>query len=158
MAHIHDRVKKYQKEKEEREKTEVAISGLQRVQQQQQHHLPAMPMTPVSNVSHAMQTTSLGAQCNNQNAVSNTLQSGAANTNPFTNTSGSQGNLFHPPPPPVTQVDRDSLTLYPMQPKNLAGTMAWHNQLRDWKVKDRENAQITASMGFPLRPGCAPPG
>ena len=29
MAHICDRVKKYQKEKEEREKTEAAIAGLQ---------------------------------------------------------------------------------------------------------------------------------
>ena len=153
MAHIRNGVKKYQKEKEEREKTEVAITGLQHMQQQQQQQcrLPAMPITPVSSISHAMQMTSLGAQHNNQNAASKTLQSGTANTNPFTKASGGQGNLFRPPPPPVTQADQDmlnhSLTLYPIQPKNPAGTMAWHNQLRDWKVKNRENAQITASMG-----------
>ena len=164
MAHIRDGVKKYQKEKEEREKTEAAIAGIQRMQQQQQQQrrLPTMPMTPVSSISHAMQTTSLGAQRNNQAAAGNTPQSGAANANPFANASGGQGNLFRPPPPPVTQADREalnhSLTLYPIQPKNQAGTMAWHNQLRDWKVKNGENAQITASTGFPLRPGGAPPG
>jgi hypothetical protein len=161
MAHIRDGVKKYQREKEEREKTEAAIAGLQCMQQQQRRQ-PTVPMTPVSSVSHAMQTTTLGTQRNNQTMTSNAPRTGAANTNPFANSSGGQGNLFRPPLPPVTEADRDalnhSLAAYPIQPNTAEGTTVWHNQLRDWKVKNGENAQITASTGFPLRPGGAPPG
>jgi len=162
MAHIQDGVKKYQEEKEARERTEAAIAGLQCIQQQQQRRLPTAPMTPVSSVSHAMQATTLGAQRSNQTTTSNPPQIGATNTNPFANSSGGQGNLFHPPPPPVTEADRDalnrSLAAYPIQPNNAASIAAWHNQLRDWKVKNGENAQITAITGFPLHPGGASPG
>ena len=161
MTHIQDGVKKYQEEKEVRERTKAAIAGLQCIQQQQRR-LPATPMTPVSSVSHAMQATTLGAQRSNQITTSNAPQTGTTNTNPFANSSGSQGNLFRPPPPPVTEADRDalnrSLVAYPMQPNHVAGIAAWHNQLRDWKVKNGENTQIMAITGFPLRPGGAPPG
>jgi len=159
MAHIRDGVKKYQKEKEERERTEAAIAGLQRMQQQRR--LPAAPMTPVSSVSHAMQATTL-AQQSSQNTVSNALPSVATSNNPFANSSGGQGNLFRPPLPPVMEADRDmlnhSLSVYPIQPNTAAGIATWHNHLRDWKVKNGENAQIMVSTGFPLRPGGAPPG
>jgi len=32
----------------------------------------------------------------------------------------------------------------------MVGIATWHAQLRDWKAKNGENAQITAGMGFPL--------
>jgi len=161
MAHIWDGVKKYQKEKEEKERTEAAIAGLQ-CMQQQQRRLPNAPMSPMLGISQAMQSTNLGGQRNNQPATSSTPQAPAANTNPFTGPSGSQGNLFRPPPPPVTEANRDvltcSLAAYPIQPNTTVGITAWHNQLRDWKTRNGEDAQITAGTGFPLRPGGAPPG
>ena len=75
---------------------------------------------------------------------------------------GGQGTLFRPPPPPVTEGDRDalkhSLAMYPMQPNTQAGITTWQGQLREWKMKNGENTEITAVTGFPLRPGGAPPG
>ena len=161
IAHIRDGVKKHQREKEEREKTEAAIAGLQRMQQQQRR-LPTTPISPMSGISQAMQSTNLGGQRNNRAATGNAPQTPTANTNPFASPSGGQGNLFRPPPPAVTEADRDalnrSLVAYPIQPNTAAGITAWHSQLRDWKTRNGEDAQITASTGFPLRPGGAPPG
>ena len=161
MAHIRDGVKKHQREKEEREKTEAAIAGLQRMQQQQRR-LPAAPMTPVSAVSQAMQSTTLGGQRNTQSETRVAPQTTTNNTNLFTSQSGGQGTLFRLPPPPVTQADRDalkiSLATYPMQPNTQTGMTAWHGQLREWKAKNSESAEVTAITGFPLRPGGAPPG
>ena len=162
MAHIRDGVKKHLKEKEEKDKTEAAIAGLQRLQQQQLRRPQATPLSPMSSVSQAMQATTLGGQRNNQTAAGNAPRVAAASTNPFASSSGGQGNLFRPPPLPVTEADRTtlnhSLAMYPMQPNNTAGFEAWQAQLRDWKAKNGETAQITASTGFPLRPGGAPPG
>jgi hypothetical protein len=161
MAHIRDGVKKHQKEKEEKERTEAAIAGLQRIQQQQRR-TPAMPLSPMSTVSQAMQSTTLGGQRSNQSTTRNSPQATTNNTNPFTSQSGGQGTLFRPPPPPVTQADRDalkiSLATYPMQPNTQIGVTAWHGQLREWKAKNGESAEVTASTGFPLRPGGAAPG
>ena len=140
---------------------EAAIAGLQHVQQQQRR-LPAAPMSPMSSVSQAMQSTTLGGQRGNQSAARNTPQTTATNTNPFMSQSGGQGTLFRPPPPPVTQANRDvlrlSLTTYPMQPNTQASISTWHEQLREWKAKNGETAEVTASTGFPLRPGGAAPG
>jgi len=148
MAHIRDGVKKHQKEKEEKERTEVAIASLQCLHQQQQRHLPVTPISPMSNVSQGLQSTTLGGHCNN------TPRANTANTNPFASLSGGQGNLFHPAPLPVTEADQSMLTqslaAYPMQPNTKVGIAAWHNQLRDWRMKNRETAQITANTGFPL--------
>jgi hypothetical protein len=156
MAHIRDGVKKHQKEKEERERTEAAIASLQRLHQQQQRRPPAAPVSPMSNVSQALQSTTLGGHRNN------TPRANTTHMNPFASPSGGQGNLFRPVPPPVTEADRDalphSLAAYPMQPNTEVGIAAWHAQLRDWKTKNGESALITASTGFPLRPGGAPPG
>jgi len=155
-------VKKYQKEKEEREKTEVAIAGLQRAQQQQRHP-PATPMTPMSSVSHAMQSTTLGSQRGNQPVACGALPPTTNNASPFISQSGGQGNLFpHPPLLPVTQADRDvlqvSLAAYPLPPNTQVGTTMYCEQLQVWKAKHGENTEVTASTGFPLRPGGAAPG
>jgi len=161
MAHIRDGVKKHQREKEEREKTDAAIAGLQRMQQLQ-HHTPAVPLSPMSAVSQTMQAMTLGGQRSSQPTTCNTTQAATNNTNPFTSQSGGQGTLFHPPPLPVTQADRDALSIslaaYPMQPNTQAGITAWHDQLREWKTKNGESAEVTTTTGFPLRPGGAAPG
>ena len=161
MAHIRDGVKRHQREKEERERTEAAIAGLQRMQQQQRR-LPTTPMSPMSTVSQAMQSTTLGGQRSTQSTARNAPQATTTDTNPFTSQSSGQGTLFCPPPPPVTQADRDalkiSLAAYPMQPNTPAGNAVWQNQLREWKVKYGENTEVTAITGFPLRPGGAAPG
>ena len=96
MAHIRDGVKKHQREKEEREKTEAAIAGLQRMQQQQ-CRLLAASMTPVSAISQAMQSTTLGGQCNTQSEMRVAPQTTTNNMNPFTSQSGGQGTLFRLP-------------------------------------------------------------
>jgi len=136
MTHIRDGVKKYQKEKEEKEKTEAAITGLQRMQQQQRH-LPAAPISPMLSVSQAMQSMTIRGQHGSQSMTRNTPQITMASTNPFTNQFGGQGNLFRPPPMPVTEADCDalkrSLMAYPMQPNTQAGIAAWHDQLREWR-------------------------
>jgi len=156
MAHIRDGVKKYQKEKEEKERTETAIAGLQ-CMHQQQRRIPNTPMSPMSTISQTMQSTTLRGQRGNQSATRST-----PNTNPFMSQFGGQGTLFRPPPPPVTEGDRDalkhSLAMYPMQPNTQAGITTWQGQLREWKMKNGENTEITAVTGFPLRPGGAPPG
>ena len=161
MDHIRDGVKKYQKEKEERERMEVAIAGLQRMQQQQRR-MPAAPLSPMSSISHVMQSTTLGGQRGNQSTVRVTVPTTMTSTNPFTSQSGGQGTLFHPPPPPVRQADREalkvSLAAYPMQPNMHDGMNAWCEQLREWKTRYGEDAEITGSTGFPLKPGGAAPG
>ena len=161
MAHIRDGVKKYQKEKEERERTEAAIAGLQRMQQQQRR-MPATPLSPMSSVNHAMQSTTLGGQRSNQSTARVTAPTTTTGANPFTSQSGGQGTLFRPPPPPVTQADREalkvSLAAYPMQPNTPNGMNTWREQLREWKTRYGEDAEITASTGFPLKPGGAAPG
>jgi len=116
----------------------------------------------MSTVSQAMQSTTLGGQHNNQSAMHITPQNPTNNMNPFTSQSGGQGTLFHLPPPPVTQADQDALNIsvaaYPMQPNTQTGIAAWHGQLREWKAKNGESVEVTASTGFPLRPGGAAPG
>ena len=130
--------------------------------QQQQRHLLTMPMSPMSTVSQAMQSTTLGGQRSTQSAARNAPQATTTDTSPFTSQSGGQGTLFHPPPPPVTQADRDtlkiSLAAYPMQPNTQASNAVWQNQLREWKLKHRKNTEVMAITGFQLRPGGAAPG
>ncbi|EDR08841.1 uncharacterized protein LACBIDRAFT_296317 [Laccaria bicolor S238N-H82] len=156
MAHIRDGVKKYQKEKEEKEKTEAAIASLQRLHLQGQRRLPAAPTSSVSNVSQTQQSSTLGGQRNN------TPQSNSTNTNAYMGPSSGQGNLPRPAPSPITEADRSalirSLALYPMQPNTEAGIAAWHAQLREWKAKNGETAEVTVNTGFPLQPGGEAPG
>ena len=146
------------KEKEERERTEAVIAGLQCMQEQQQHCPPTAPMLPMLS---ALQSTTLGGQHNNQNATSRAPQVATiANTNLLTSPSGGQGNLFLPPP--VQEAEQDvlnrSLAAYPLQPNTPTGAATWRNQLHNWKAKNGKNTQVTASTGFPLQPGGAPPG
>ena len=116
----------------------------------------------MSNASNAMQTMSIGGQHGNQPVThSTTPQVNTANTRPFTGQFSGQGTLFHPPPP-VTQADRDalklSLTEYPLQPNTQASIAMWRDQLQVWKAKNGVSMDVTASTGFPLRPGGAAPG
>jgi len=163
-GHIRDGVKRHQKEKEEKERMESLIANLHHMQQQQQRRQtsPNVPLSPMSNASNAMQTMSIGGQCGNQPAThSTTPQANTANTSPFTGQFSGQGTLFHPPRP-VTQADRDTLKLslaeYPLQPNTQAGITTWQDQLQVWKAKNGVSADVTASTGFPLRPGGAAPG
>jgi len=166
MAHIRDRVKKYQTEKDEKEKVEAAIAGLHRAQQQQQQQRrqppPTVPLSPMSNANNAMQSMTIrNARAAPATTINATPHATTANTNPFTNSGGGQGNLFHRPPPTITNADRDalcqSLAFYPLQPNTLEGNRAWLAQLRDWRTKHGEGP-ITPATGFPLRPGGAAPG
>jgi len=163
-SHIRDGVRKHQKEKEEKERVESMIASLRQAQQQQQRRQPppAVPLSPMSNASNAMQSMNI----RNTRTVPATTTNAAprvttANTNPFANSGGGQGNLFRQPPPPITSADRDALQLslayYPLQPNTADGNRAWLGQLRDWRTKHGEGP-ITAATGFPLRPGGAAAG
>jgi hypothetical protein len=164
MSHIRDGVRKYQKEKDEKEKVEAAIAGLHRLQQQQQRRPPPphVPLSPTSIASNAMQSMTIRNTRSGPATTTNTTQpTAAANTNPFANPAGGQGNLFRQPLPPVTSADRDalqqSLTYFPMQPNTPEGNRVWMDQIREWRVKHGEGP-VTVATGFPLRPGGAPPG
>ena len=158
-----DGVKRHQKEKEEKERMESLIANLCHTQQQQQcrQMSPSVPPSPMSNASNAMQTVSIGGQHGNQPVTHSTPQANTANTSLFTGQFSSQGTLFRPLPP-VTQADRDALKLslaeYPLQPNTQAGITPWQDQLQVWKAKNGMSVDVTASTGFPLRPGGAAPG
>jgi len=119
-------------------------------------------MSPMSGISQAMQSANIGSQRSNRTATSSMPQAQVPNANPFTSPAGGQGNLFRPTPPPVTEADRDalnrSLAAYPLQPNTAAGIAVWQSQLTNWKARNCQDAHITASTGFPLWPGGAPPG
>jgi hypothetical protein len=162
-SHIRDGVKKYQKEKEEKERMESLIASLRHTQQQQQRRQlpPAVPLSPMSNASNAMGSMAIGPQQSTPATTSNVTQPAApTNSNPFASPAGGRGNLFNRPQP-VTDEDREALArsigYYPLQPNTTEGINVWHQQLRDWRVKNGDGL-ITAETGFPLRPGGAEPG
>ena len=166
-SHIRDGMKKHQKEKEEKERMESMIASLRHTQQQQQQQQrrqpqPTAPLSPMSHASNAMQSMAIRTTRVAPAVTTNaTTQASAANTNPFVNSGGGQGNLFRQPPPPITNADREalqqSLARYPLQANTTEGNNTWLGQIRDWRAKHGEGP-VTAVTGFPLRPGGAAPG
>ena len=100
-------------------------------------------------------------------------QTAPSPANPFTGSTGGQGNLFYATPskpqqqnsnprPPATQADRAALLVclqkYPHHPDTEAGRQAHRAQQADWARTHGLNAMVTESTPYPLRPGTPPVG
>ena len=165
--HIRDGVDAWKKEQETRRKDQEEQEALRKRIQQ----LEKATASPTAPLRQQMTTFSLGNQVSQpQNPVQQHIPNP---TNPFTSTTGGQGNLFQipqakppsqnsTPRPPPTQADRAALLIclqkYPHHPDTDAGRQAHQAQQADWARTHGLNAIVTESTPYPLRPGTIPVG
>jgi hypothetical protein len=129
--------------------------------------------SPTAPLRHQMTSFNIG---NPPQSPGHLLQQSAATplaANPFENNNGGRGNLFYPnqakpytqsnnPRPVATQADRAALLQcmqkYPHHPDSDAGRLAHQAQQADWIKTHGQNAFVTESTPYPLRPGTLPVG
>ena len=161
IDHIRDGAAIWKKDREEQDALR------KRVQQ-----LESLTASPTAPLRHQMTTFGIG----NQPASHGPQQSHQITTttaNPFTSTTGGQGNLFqvaqkgntsqnNTPRAPATPADRAALLIclqkYPHHPDTDAGRQAHKAQQAEWINTHGLNAFVTESTPYPLRPGTLPVG